>query len=80
MVGGRWSEVGGRGSEASRFERKIKWAVERGWNYRGGRKSVVGCRRTEGGRRRVLVKRKGYNFELFKKVSFAKVGIVSDIL
>ena len=60
-------------------ERKARWAVEGGWRCKGGRRSVVGCRRTEGGRRRVLVKRRGYNFELFKKVSLAKIGIMSDI-
>ena len=46
----------------------------------GGRRADDGGRMPEGRGRRVLVKRKGFYFELFKKVTLAKVGIVSDIL
>ena len=41
--------------------------------------SEVGSRMPEDGYRRVLAKRWGYDFELFKKVSLAKVTHVSDI-
>ena len=46
----------------------------------GGQKADAGRRMPEDGCRRVLVKRKGYNFELFNKVSLAKIAYVSDIL
>ena len=46
----------------------------------GGRRAEDGGRRAEGGGRRVLVRRESYHFELFKKVSLAKIAYVSDIL